>query len=198
MKNLSIFLTFILISSCATSPNDKFNTLIKNKDCDEAAENIPSLELKKVLAKTQTFSGTVASYTLTGASYGADALLYVVSGVVVPVAACAVAMAHSGATGAPYSGTDNRINLCAQMVQNVTTKKSNFGETVFEGTMDWRCSDVNYISGYLAQISECHLASGNKEKAKAQLKGMLAFKESEKCLSEDEEDKVFNRINSIN
>lgn len=206
MKKDFFLITLILIcSACATKTEKQFNELVLEGKCEEATLNIPSLSFKKISADLKTYSGTFASYALSGSAYGADTIFFVAGGLVLPTLACVpvVALSHpfETALGAPISASEG--DRCFEDVYNSTQSSDVFGNRlslgskVFEKTKKWRCPDVEYLSSFLLSISNCYSNKLDNLKARDQIMNILHFKKSQGCLDKVSRDELINLYDQL-
>jgi hypothetical protein len=86
-KNIFVVFFTMTIVSCSTQ-QQKFKNAINNGQCEEAIKNIPNGTSSLLLKKTKHISGTIASYLVTGVTYGTEVTVYVTGGIASGIVVC--------------------------------------------------------------------------------------------------------------
>lgn len=118
-------LPLLILVSCASKSEKKFNELIEAGKCEEAALHVPQFQIQKTVEEGVTATTASASYVLTSAAYSVDVVYYITGGVALPVVACMPAMF----VAAPVSreGAGSFAEKCFEKVANFTVKYDSFG-----------------------------------------------------------------------
>lgn len=197
---LKLFLLVSILASCASSPQKKFDQALTQDKCEEAVEYLPSSK-QSLLDATQVTAGSIASYTLSGLAYGADATLYVVGGLVVPATICSPVIlveAYAGSTGQASIECFGRV-LGSSIVKDLSPKEM-LGKQVYKGTESWRCADFSDFSSSLREVVSCYEKREeleSLEKGLTQLTPLLDVNFQNNCVSENERALILNQHNEL-
>ncbi len=165
MKNL--FLVLLLIS-CSTKPDSKFKKLISQGKCEEASINIPDFKIQKASAHAQAIPGKGASYVLTSVAYGADIVIYVTSGIVLPVIICSPFIALDSSNGEIASACVQSFHAGFTEGKGMSNKNS-FGHRTYQNTSNMRCPDFDFTVAHIMEVASCYEKNNEKSKALHQL-----------------------------
>jgi hypothetical protein len=192
MKNL--FLVLLLVS-CASKPDAKFNKLLKQNKCEEAALNIPDFTLQKTSAHVQALPGKGASYLLTSAAYGVDVVAFVASGIILPVLLCSPAiaidvMAHS---------QGGMSSACVEVVMSEVTHKNqkSLGYKTYKKTADIRCPNFEFTIDHIVEVAECYEKRNDKEKAIFQYMELTDPNTLGGCIDKEQIKNIQKRIQAL-
>jgi hypothetical protein len=198
IKNLLALFLFMALFSCSTQEH-KFNNAINSGQCEDAIKNIPSSTSSLLLKKTKHISGTIASYLVTGVTYGTEVTVYVTGGIVGGIVVCSPFIMLEGAA---KSHGDASVRCIGEVSGNIMSgnKFGKFGEKVYDGTGPWRCPDLTDLSEGLRRVATCYEAKNNKEnllKAKEQLDIIRNHEFESACVNDQERAEIIKQYDRI-
>lgn len=201
-------LPLLILVSCASKSEKKFNEFIKAGKCEEAALHVPQFQIKKGVEEGVTATTAASSYVLTTAAYSVDVVYYITGGVALPVVACMPAMfvAASPNVVLPNGGAGlagKTAEKCFEAVHNFAVKYDSFGNPktlgskMYKKTAEWRCPNFDFAVANLVKISDCYRAEGNYAKARLQLNNILDEETFGGCISEKMRTELSEKLDSI-
>ena len=190
---------FLLIASCSTQQK-KFESSIEKGDCADAIKNIPSSSSSTLLKKTKQVSGTMASYVLTGLTYGTEVTVYVTGGIAGGMLICSPLIVAENVSNTRGIASDSCFRIVSGMLLDKTFGKELMGEKVYKNTNNWRCPDLTDFSEGLRSVVSCYENKNdieNLEKAKEQLKIIRNEEFQESCIDDKERKEILGQYERI-
>ena len=176
-------LIMILMNWISCSSSNNFNQSLTDKNCERALENIPEKKNDfQLVSKVKEVSGTLLSYSATGAAYSVEILWNVTAFTAAVVVLCSptfvLAAAGKGAVQPLCFPADfNKIQV-PQMGKNMS-RDSQF----------WNCPNVDSISRSIRKVAKCYADRGGDENQSKALKSLQSVEKSGsfyRCLSNKE------------
>ena len=199
MKSLTLLFLCFVVTSCSTQ-QQKFNNAIANGQCEEAIQNIPRSTSSLLLKKTKHISGTIASYLVTGVTYGTEVTVYVTGGIVGGIVVCSPLIAIEGAGNGNGHASGECIRTVGEGIWRSGWGMGKLGEKVYDGTGPWRCPDLTDLSEGLRSVATCYEAKNNKEnllKAKEQLEIIRKHEFESACVNDQERAEIIKQYDGI-
>lgn len=184
-----IFLVMSSVSLVHCSTTQKFEQKITEKNCEEALESMPENQTGyQLVSKVQEASGTVLSYSATGAAYTVQVLWDVTATVGAAVVLCAPGIAVAYATQGHGTAVDPVTNLCLP-ADLKSIQAPYLGKDTYRRTENWNCPDVDGISRSIRKVAQCYAERGGSENQNKALTSLRSVEKSGsfyRCLSEKE------------
>lgn len=198
-KIFLLLLTVFFFVSCSTQQKKFENSLAKG-DCEDAIKNIPSSSSSSLLKQTKQISGTVASYVLTGLTYGTEVTVYITGGVAGGLVICSPILIAEGASHSKGQASGDCFGYVSDIMIRQGAGKELFGKKVYNKTSNWRCPDLTDFSEGLRSVVSCYENKNdreNLEKAKAQLDIIRNLDFQESCVNDQERNEILNQYERI-
>lgn len=195
-----IFFQLCFLISCSTNQQRKFESALNNGKCEEALENIPKNDSSSFLKSTKQISGSIASYTLTGLTYGTEVSVYIVGGIAGNLVVCSPVIAAEVSTKSNGSFSAECFRFVSERLFRGISDEDLYGKKVFDKTASWRCPDLTDISVGLRAVASCYEDKDNVEgfrKAKEQLELIRNEDFQSLCVNNDERMKIEEQYNRI-
>lgn len=195
---LRLLISFLVIFtlSCTHTKKD-FNGLIENGRCDEALTKVPENDpLVKLSLNGKQAMGTVASYTMVGATYTVEVLWDILGGTVMFVGLCGPMIA--AATLSAGSGSSEPL-FCIPGKFNALSAPP-LGRRALKSTAAMRCPDLRSLSASLRKVSSCYESKKDKESISKAMKNLVALKTSTefyRCLPTEEQQAVNDQLDRL-
>lgn len=199
-------LPLLILVSCASKEEKKFNSLIQAGKCEEAALHVPQFKVQKTVEEGMTVTRSASSYVLTTAAYSVDVVYYITGGVALPVVACMPTMFLSHPETGLF-GTNKESHKtaekCFESVHNFVVKYDSFGNPktlgskMYKKTAEWRCPNFDFAVENLVKISDCYRAERNYAKARLQLNNILDEETFGGCVSDKLRSELEQKLDSI-
>jgi hypothetical protein len=193
-KRLVLVLLCLTLVQCKSS--EKFDQRLDEKNCEQALEELPERQAGyQMTSKVQEASGTVLSYSATGAAYTVQILWDVTATGAAMIVLCAptIAMAYLG------SGSGHVKPLCFPAdIKKVQAPY--LGKNTYAQTESWGCPPVDGISQSVRKVAQCFLDRGgpeNQKKALGSLEGVEKSGAFYRCLSEKERSTFLGYLNQV-
>lgn len=174
---------FLFLSSCTTSK--QFESHINANNCDEALREAPQNKNDfRLVSETQYAAGSILSYSVTGAAYTADVVIYMSTTALIGIAVCFPAIIVDNSLG----GAGKITNECYSDVTK-DLEFSHYGRTTYEATKPLRCPRVDTLSQAVRKVASCYVKKGgaeNSNKALRSLYSVYKSKEFYRCLTPSE------------
>lgn len=201
IQKVILVLLSVSLVRCGSSEkiNQNFESKINQNNCEEALEAMPENQTGyHVVSKAKQISGTVLSYSATGAAYTVQVLWDVTAtvGAVVVLCAPTVALLYV----ANGHGTENiRDPLC--FPGDVKAVQAPYlGKKTYESTENWDCPDVDSVSRSIRKVAQCYTARGGEENRKKALTSLHSVENSGsfyRCLSEEERNSFLKDLQQL-
>lgn len=195
MKN--IWILFLCIS-CSTAPQKNFHDYLIGGQCESAVKNLPD-KTASVMNQTKYVSGTIASYALTGLTYGTEVTMYLVGGVVGGLVICTPAITADVAMKSSGQFTVECLKLAGNVLTKVKPKEM-FGEKVYDKTRNWRCPDLTDFSKNLRSIASCYEDKNTRVDLKKSIEQLDIIRNQdfqENCIGDEERIEILNQYDRI-
>jgi hypothetical protein len=156
---------FVLVVICLSlvqcKSSGKFEQQLDEKNCEQALEEMPERQAGyQLTSKVQEASGTVFSYSATGAAYTVQILWDVTATGAALIVLCAptFAMMYLGANG---GGTLQPLCLPADIKK---IQAPTLGKNTAAQTENWACPPVDGISQSVRKVAQCFIDRGGRRK----------------------------------
>lgn len=161
IKFFRLFLIFSIIMSCTQIPK---NSVVKGsiKKCDDIFKERALEEDLMIHKSLLNGLGNLTSYTLSGAGYVGDLVVFLASGVAVPLVLCSPTYPL---LRAPSAG--ELVVRCWGYVGHKSytgTKKlvgGYLGENIYNSTEPLRCPDIEWLKVALNDVASCYRENGD-------------------------------------
>jgi hypothetical protein len=155
---LILFLVFN--QSCSSKSKVDFDKNLQQTQCEEALETVPENQsIYKLNDKIEKTTGTVLSYSFTGAAYTAQVVWDVTVGVAAVTIMCAPTIALSMAA----KGEAGKLNPYCLSGDLKPLLSPPLGKNTYKNTESWRCSEVTPVSQSIRKVARCFSNRGTKE-----------------------------------
>lgn len=194
LKRFVLVLLSLSLVQCKSS--EKFDQRLDEKNCEQALEEVPEHQAGyQLTSKVQQATGTVLSYSATGAAYTVQILWDVTATGAAMIVLCAptIAMAYLGA------GSGHVQPLCFPAdIKKVQAPY--LGKNTAVQTEAWTCPPVDGISQSVRKVAQCFLDRGGAENHKKALGSLESVEKSGafyRCLSDKERSTFLGYINQV-
>ncbi|WPU64825.1 hypothetical protein [Peredibacter starrii] len=160
-KALNIYLLFILISSCAHHSEARFQSLLSQGKCEEAARSLPNFKTHKVTEFGLTASDTTATIALSRSRL----IYFVIDGIVIPTLSCMPA-------GPGFIGSASMYQKCFEKLHGASVPER------------FRCPDLSTEINQLNKVTQCYEKRGDVKKSREQRELLQDKNAFAGCLSE--------------
>lgn len=190
-----IFLLLLLLS-CSSQPDSKFKQLISQGKCEEAAIHMPDFKIQKASAHVQAIPGKGTSYILSSVAYGADIVMFVTSGIVLPVLICSPFIALDNSSGEMAGACIQSFSAAFTEGKGMSNQRS-MGYRTYQNTSGMRCPDFDFTVDHIMEVASCYEKNNEKSKALHQLYNLKDPKALGGCVDKKHLKQIQKRIESL-
>ncbi|MNT38025.1 hypothetical protein D3C72_1741960 [compost metagenome] len=194
LKRFVLVLLSLSLVQCKST--ETFDQRLGEKNCEQALEEMPERQTGyQLTSKVQQASGTVLSYSATGAAYTVQILWDVTATGAAMIVLCAptIAMAYLGA------GAGHTQPLCFP-ADLKKVQAPYLGKSTAVETESWKCPPVDGISQSVRKVAQCFLDRGGVENQKKALGSLESVEKSGafyRCLSDQERSTFLGYLNQV-
>ncbi|MBC7741983.1 MAG: hypothetical protein H7061_07295 [Bdellovibrionaceae bacterium] len=192
-----IILLAITITSCSSTKD--FDQHLDAQRCEQALEALPEKKNEfKLVSKVQEVSGTLLSYSATGAAYTVQVLwdTTVTFGAIVVLCAPTIAVLAAGKSSSnllcfPGVNLDKGLEI---------VQAPKMGQNVLRNTENWNCPNVDSISRSIRKVAKCYANQGGEENQVRALKSLQSVEKSGsfyRCLSSKEREAFLKDLHAM-
>jgi hypothetical protein len=196
LKRFVLVLLSLSLVQCKSSGT--FDQRLDEKNCEQALEEMPERQTGyQLTSKVQQASGTVLSYSATGAAYTVQILWDVAAtgGALIVLCAPTFALLYLG--GGSSGGINQPLCLPADIK---SIQAPHLGKNTAAQTETWSCPPVDDISHSVRKVAQCFLDRGGAENQKKALSSLESVEKSGafyRCLSDKERSTFLGYINQV-
>lgn len=191
MKALSLFCSLLIIGCSHKETENQYlvPSAVEASSCLAQLQSAKRETTYKVFDVVKNGVETGASYVLTGAGYTADFVVVLIGGVGAGVIICSPIIALEGGLAGGGHASGECIGGVASSIGSYFPEDG-LGKSLYQGTEELRCPEIDYISKALRRVFQCYQDRGQIEKARLQAKKLLSDPLLKKCSSSGERNEV--------
>lgn len=195
---LSACLSLALTACQSDGAKQSFTQNVDELNCEAAEKNVPANSMgHKILRQGQALPGSLAHYTLTGAGYVSDGVVYFGLALGMTMLYCS-----PGIIVALLDG--NITNPCVSPPHGVLNSKdlmiTSMGKNIRRSTQDWKCPDFTSLTANVREVAACYAdrrTENDNEKAIQLLKNYRTNDDVLECLTMKEREQITEDLERI-